>query len=217
MMAQAGASAYLGLAYDSADVNAARALHGEAVVETSVADGCRAAAEDIAAGRIIAWFEGRSEVGPRALGHRSILSDPRDAAKWRDVNRVKQREYWRPFAPAVLAEKAGDWFEGAPASSPHMLFNAQVRGTDLPAITHVDGSARIQTVDASCGGFRRVLEGFDALTGVPVIMNTSFNGPGEPIVETPDEALAFLVSSEVDAVYVEGRRFSRPDGGRHED
>lgn len=90
-----------------------------------------------------------------------------------------------------------------------MLFNAQVRSRDLPAITHVDGSARLQTVDKSCGGIRLVLESFDALTGVPVVMNTSFNGPGEPIVETPDHALNFLTNSEIDAVYIDGRKFTR--------
>ncbi len=210
MPADRGEGAYLGLAYDAAATDAALAARRDAVTETP-ADGspAEAAARDVAAGRIVAWFEGRSEVGPRALGHRSILADPRDAAKWREVNRVKKREYWRPFAPAVLAEKASHWFAGAPTPSPFMLFNAQVRSRGLPAITHVDGSARIQTVDPSCGGFRQVLEAFDALTGVPVVMNTSFNGPGEPIVETPDEALAFLATSEIDAVYIDGRRFTR--------
>lgn len=209
MAADRGEGAYLGFAYDRAAVDAAVEAHRDTVAEVPVGDPARAAAEDIAAGRIAAWFEGRSETGPRALGHRSILADPRDATKWREVNRVKKREYWRPFAPAVLAEKAGDWFSGAPTPSPFMLFNAQLRSRSLPAITHVDNSARIQTVDASCGGFRRVLEAFDDLTGVPVVMNTSFNGPGEPIVETPDEALRFLASSEIDAVYVEGRKFTR--------
>ena len=122
---------------------------------------------------------------------------------------MKRREYWRPFAPAVLEEKAGAWFEGAPGVSPFMLFTARVKGDHLPAITHVDGSARIQTVDASSGGFRKVIEAFDELTGVPVVLNTSFNGPGEPIVETPQEAIAFLLSSEIDAVYLEGVRISR--------
>ncbi len=213
MPADRGEGAYLGLAYDAAATDAALAARRDAVTETP-ADGspAEAAARDVAAGRIVAWFEGRSEVGPRALGHRSILADPRDAAKWREVNRVKKREYWRPFAPAVLAEKASHWFAGAPTPSPFMLFNAQVRSRGLPAITHVDGSARIQTVDPSCGGFRKVLEAFDALTGVPVVMNTSFNGPGEPIVETPDEALAFLATSEIDAIYIDGRRFTRHGG-----
>ena len=90
-----------------------------------------------------------------------------------------------------------------------MLFTAQVKGDGLPAITHVDGSSRIQTVDESCGGIRRILEVFDHATGVPVLMNTSFNGPGEPIVETPAQAIAFLVASDIDVVYVESRRVTR--------
>ncbi|MEQ8399177.1 carbamoyltransferase C-terminal domain-containing protein [Thalassobaculum sp.] len=201
--------AYLGLAYDEAAVTRAIDAAGAALVVERCSDPARAAAEDLSADRIVSWFEGRSEIGPRALGHRSILADPRGPGTWRRVNHVKRREYWRPFAPAVLQEKAGEWFEGAPAVSPFMLFTARVRGDGLPAITHVDGSARIQTVDASSGGFRKVIEAFDALTGVPVVLNTSFNGPGEPIVETPEEALAFLLSSEVDAVYLEGFRISR--------
>jgi len=209
MAATRGEGAYLGCAYDEAAVDAALAARADRVMEVPTADGAGDAAAKVADGRIVAWFEGRSETGPRALGHRSILADPRDATKWREVNRVKRREYWRPFAPAVLREKADDWFSGAPTPSPFMLFNAQVRSPALPAITHVDGSARIQTVDASCGGFRAVLEAFEARTGVPVVMNTSFNGPGEPIVETPGEALDFLAGSEIDAVYIHGRKFTR--------
>ena len=137
------------------------------------------------------------------------MADVRNADNWRRVNHVKGRELWRPFAPIVLAEKAADWFDGCPMPSPYMLFTATVRSTDLPAITHVDGSSRIQTVDASCGGIRHVLEAFDRETGVPVLMNTSFNGPGEPIVETPAHAVAVLQDSDIDVVYIEGRRAVR--------
>ena len=125
------------------------------------------------------------------------------------MHRVTGRELWRPFAPLVLAEKAGDWFTRCPIQSPYMLLTAKVRGDKLPAITHVDGSSRIQTVDKSCGGVRRILEAFDRETGIPVLMNTSFNGPGEPIVETPAEAIAFLMNSEIDVFYIEGRRITR--------
>jgi carbamoyltransferase len=106
----------------------------------------------------------------------------------------------------VLAERAAAWFEGGPLPSPHMLFTAQVKSKDLPAITHVDGSSRIQTVDESCGTFHDVLRRFEASTGVPVVLNTSFNGPGEPIVESPDDALKFFLQSDLDALYMEGRR-----------
>jgi carbamoyltransferase len=205
--------AYLGRAFDGASVDRAIAAAGDAVRVEPVDDPAAAAAEDLAADNVVAWFEGRSEIGPRALGRRSILADARAEANWRRVNRLKKREEWRPFAPAVLTEKAADWFDG-PLPSPHMLFTARIKGPDLPAITHVDGSARVQTVGRECGGYRRVLEAFEARTGVPVLMNTSFNGPGEPIVETPEQAIAFLTSSEIDAVYLEGRKLvrSEPDG-----
>lgn len=208
--------AYLGASYDDAAVERAISAAGDAVRVVDCEDAPSAAARDVAEGRVVAWFEGRSEIGPRALGHRSILADVRPAENWRRVNRLKKREEWRPFAPAVLREKAGDWFEG-PLPSPHMLFTAQVKGNDLPAITHVDGSARVQTVGVECGGFRRVIEAFDALTGVPVVMNTSFNGPGEPIVETPEQAIAFLTTSEIDAVYIEGRKLVRAKRDAEED
>ncbi|GHD41069.1 hypothetical protein GCM10017083_04990 [Thalassobaculum fulvum] len=203
-------AAYLGGEYAAAAVDRAIRDAGDAVRVVPTDDPARDAAAALAADQVVAWFEGRSEVGPRALGHRSILADPRRAENWRRVNRLKKREEWRPFAPAVLKEKAAAWFDG-PLPSAHMLFTARVKGRELPAITHVDGSARVQTVGTDCGGFRKVLEAFDAATGVPVVMNTSFNGPGEPIVETPEEAVGFLLSSEIDAVYVEGRKLVRSE------
>lgn len=201
-------SPYLGIPYGESAVEAALET-ASGIVWSQPDDPAAAAAADLVGDKIIAWFEGGSEAGPRALGHRSILADVRNADNWRRVNHVKGRELWRPFAPIVLAEKAADWFDGCPMPSPYMLFTATVRSTDLPAITHVDGSSRIQTVDASCGGIRHVLEAFDRETGVPVLMNTSFNGPGEPIVETPAHAVAFLQDSDIDVVYIEGRRAVR--------
>jgi carbamoyltransferase len=125
------------------------------------------------------------------------------------VNRIKGREGWRPFAPAVLEESFADWFSDCPAPAPYMLFTARVRSRRLPAITHVDGTARVQTVAADAGRIHAVLREFEKQTGVPVVMNTSLNGPGEPIVETPAEALAFFERSEADALYLEGWRVSR--------
>ena len=201
------ASPYIGTSYQNeidillSNADDIRWEHSKNPIETAVSD--------LLANRIIAWYEGQSEAGPRALGHRSILADARSADNWLRVNLIKEREPWRPFAPIVLKEKSAEWFSGCPIPSPYMLFTAIVKGNELPAITHVDGSSRIQTVDSSCGGIRRILEVFDEKTGVPVLMNTSFNGPGEPIVETPEEAITFLLHSKIDAVYIEGRRVIR--------
>lgn len=168
-----------------------------------------AAAEDLAADRVVGWFQDGSEAGPRALGHRSILADPRRAENWPRVNRIKGRERWRPFAPAVLAERCGEWFDGLPLPSPYMLFNARVRRPEIPAVTHVDGSSRVQTVDASCGEYYHAVRRFAELTGVPVILNTSFNGPGEPIVETPEQAIAMLLAGGLDVLYAGSYRVLR--------
>ncbi len=210
--ADTGALAYLGRRVPDAEVRRAlAAVEDDLRVEEAI-DAPAMAAADIAGGRIVGWVEGRSEIGPRALGHRSVIADPRHADNLDRVNDLKSRERWRPLAPAVLAERQDHWFEGGPPSSPHMLFTARVRNDRLPAITHVDGSARVQTVDASCGGFRRLIEAFEAGTGVPVVMNTSLNGRGEPIVESPDDALALFRRGGLDALYLDGRRITRRQG-----
>ena len=201
--------AYLGARVEEAEIDAALRRHSEQIECDRIADWAAIAAQDLADDRIVGWFEGRSEIGPRALGHRSILADPRKPENWARVNRIKGREAWRPFAPAVLADRAAQWFAGLPLPSPHMLFTAQVNSKDIPAITHVDGSSRIQTVDEGCGAFHTLLRRFDALTGVPVILNTSFNGPGEPIVESPEDALRFFLQSDLDALYLQGRRIRK--------
>lgn len=144
--------------------------------------------------RVLGLYQGASEFGPRALGHRSILADPRSAAMRDWINaRVKQREWFRPLAPVVLEERAGAWFDLA-APSPFMQYAVQVRPShapSVPAIVHVDGSARLQTAGPGDDPLLRLLlQGFEARTGVPVLLNTSFNGKDEPIVETPAEALA---------------------------
>ncbi|MFB9451749.1 carbamoyltransferase [Dactylosporangium vinaceum] len=179
------------------------------VERLTLAAAAERAAEDLVANRVLAWFEGGSEAGPRALGHRSVLADPRDAQNWPRVNRIKSREPWRPFAPAVLAEHAAEWFADVPLPSPYMLFNARVRRSDIPAVTHVDGTARIQTVDASIAGYHAVISGFHRRTGVPVVLNTSLNGPGEPIVERPEEALALFLKTDLDVLYLDGLRITR--------
>lgn len=202
-------SAYLGRRHSADSVRRAIEAHASDLRVTPVANSSTDAAEALNDNAIVAWFEGRSEIGPRALGHRSILADPRHEKNWERVNRIKNRETWRPFAPAVLEEHAAHWFDDAPLPSPFMLFTARVVSRDLPAITHVDGSARIQTVDKQCGGFRSLLEAFHARTDVPIVMNTSFNGPGEPIVESPEDAIRFFKTSELDRLYFDGYRIER--------
>jgi len=200
-------SAYLGQRHSQESIEAAIEARRNNLKVTELGGAAPAdAAKALAGDAVVAWFEGRSEIGPRALGHRSILADPRAGANWKRVNNIKTREEWRPFAPAVLEEKAAHWFDGCQLPSPFMLYTARVISRDLPAITHVDGSARIQTVAKDCGGFRELLEEFDKETGVPVVMNTSFNGPGEPIVETADHALDFFEKSQLDRLYIGGCR-----------
>ena len=167
------------------------------------------AARELEENHVIGWFHGRSEVGPRALGHRSILADARDIKNWERVNKIKKRELWRPFAPVVLQSEAGKWFSACPLPSPYMLFNAIVESKEIPAITHVDGTARIQTVNDNNGVFYDLLTEYFRLTGVPILLNTSFNGPSEPIVETPMDALKFFLDSELDTLYIDSYKIKR--------
>jgi carbamoyltransferase len=167
-------------------------------------------AQRLAAGQIIGWFQGRMEFGPRALGSRSILADPRDPEMRGRINRlVKKREEFRPFAPAVTAEMAAQYFdirEGDESTYAHMLFVTQVRERyreQLPAITHVDGSARVQTVaKADQPRFWALLDEFGKLSGMPILLNTSFNVRGQPIVRTPVEAVDTFLSAELDALVI---------------
>lgn len=202
-------NAYRGLAASDEQIEKALALFGDRILHERREDWIARAAQDLTDNRIVGWYEGRSEIGPRALGHRSILADARKAENWERVNRLKQRESWRPFAPAVLADHAADWFEGAPLPSPHMLYTSRLKSDTVPAITHVDKSARIQTVEPADGAFHGLLREFHGRTGVPLVLNTSFNGPGEPIVETPIDALRFLTGTGLDVLYLEGRRIVR--------
>jgi carbamoyltransferase len=159
----------------------------------------------LARGEVVGWFHGAMEFGPRALGARSILADPRLQHMRDHVNAaVKKREAFRPFAPAVLAERASDHFD-LDGPSPYMLETCQVRSElDLPAITHVDGSARPQTVDAERNPrFHRLLERFERLTGCPVLLNTSLNLRGEPIACTPVDAISCFVRSGMDCIVLE--------------
>jgi carbamoyltransferase len=165
-------------------------------------DICRDTAKLLADQKVIGWFQGPSEFGPRALGNRSLLADPRKA-EMKDIlnSRVKHRQAFRPFAPIVLAERMTEVFEGE-EDSPFMLIAKPVRPEwrgKIPAIVHVDGTARVQTVrEATNPKLYRLLKEFDALTGVPVLINTSFNVKGEPIVETPDDAMRCFLATGID-------------------
>jgi carbamoyltransferase len=161
------------------------------------------AAKAIADGKVVGWFQGRMEVGPRALGNRSILADPRRPDMKDILNaRIKHRESFRPFAPSVLAEKCQEWFDG-PAESPFMLMNYIVRPERrgmVPAITHADGTARVQTVHKDTNPrYWELIREFEKLSGVPLIINTSFNDD-EPIVCRPEEAIQCFLRTRMDVL-----------------
>jgi carbamoyltransferase len=172
-------------------------------------------------GQVVAWFQGRMEFGPRALGSRSILADPRDPDMRDRINAmVKKREAFRPFAPIVAEEYAIQYFEIEPGDEQlyaHMLFVAQVRPDwqgKLPAITHVDGSARLQTVRAEDSHLLwKLLVAFKELSGIPILLNTSLNVRGQPIVCTPAEAYEVFESTDLDVLVVNRTVLSKADGG----
>jgi len=218
--------AFLGPEFSQADIEqrltAAGAYFGVLDEEAMVEAAAKALADQLAVG----WFQGRMEFGPRSLGARSILGDPRSPAMQKNLNlKVKYRESFRPFAPAVLREDVADWFE-LDDDSPYMLIVADVRNdkrramtaaeqalfgidklnvsrSEIPAVTHIDYSARIQTVSAATNPlFHRLLVRFKALTGCPVLVNTSFNVRGEPIVCTPEDAFRCFMGNELDLLVV---------------
>jgi carbamoyltransferase len=167
------------------------------------ADIADAAAAVLAANGVVAWFQGRSEFGPRALGHRSLLADPRRAENLTRLNDVKGREQFRPVAPMVLAEAAADIFEGV-LPSPYMLFVHRIQPSwqdRIPAAAHVDGTARAQTVHRRDEPLvAALLDAFARRTGVPVLVNTSLNTAGRPMVDDPRDALECFGSAPVDAL-----------------
>jgi carbamoyltransferase len=196
--------AYLGS--ESSDGEIEKTLETFKLRATRVVDPAQTAAQMLADGKILGWFQGRMEFGPRALGSRSILADPRDPEMTAKVNNaVKFREWWRPFAPSLLAEVASEYLESA-NDSPFMALTAQVKPEKrsvIPAVTHVDGSARPQTVEREVNPlYWRLIQQFGERTGVPVVMNTSFNLRGEPIVCTPPDAIRTFFSSGMDALVI---------------
>lgn len=196
---------YLGLEYSGETIEAV--LSKYKIKYKRINNPSKAAAALIAKGKIISWFQGRAEFGPRALGNRSILADPRDPKMKDLVNSViKFREGWRPFAPSVLAEDADEYFEKM-YESPFMVLTFQVKEEKrkiIPAVTHVDGSARPQTVTKEANQkYWELINEFKKITGVPVVMNTSFNLRGEPMVCSPADAIRTFYSSGIEAMIME--------------
>lgn len=201
--------AYLGLQYKESDIEKDLLPYRDRLTVTRCSDAPKRAAARLANNEIIAIFQGRSEVGPRALGHRSLVAHPGFKDNWKLVNTVKQREQWRPLAPAVLESKVREWFSGGPDVSPFMLFTASAINDRVPAVTHVDGSARIQTVNEEEPFFFELITEFEKLTGIPVVMNTSLNAPGEPIIETGEQALRFFSERACGALYLAGYEITK--------
>jgi carbamoyltransferase len=202
--------AYLGPSFDEAECR--RALEAEGLAYRRLADGelVDRTAAALAEGKIVGWFQGRMEFGPRALGNRSILADPRRPEMKDILNaRIKHREPFRPFAPSVLQEATGDWFADD-YPSPFMLLTYDVRKArrdDIPAPTHVDGTGRLQTVGRDQNPrYHSLIAAFGERTGVPLLLNTSFN-ENEPICCTPDQAVSTFLRTRMD-VLVLGSLFS---------
>jgi len=196
--------AYLGPEFSDAEIE--KVLRTYKLRAFKLEDVAATTADLLADGKIIGWFQGRMEFGPRALGHRSILADPRDPEMNAKVNNaVKFREWWRPFAPSMLREVAGEYLEHA-CDSPFMILTNPVRPEKrdiIPSVTHVDGSARPQTVEKDISPlYWNLINEFGKRTGVPVLMNTSFNLRGEAIVNTPTDAIRTFFSSGMDALVI---------------
>jgi carbamoyltransferase len=195
--------AYLGPAYN--DVEIEEFLRWTKVPFRHLKQIPEETADLLAKDKIIGWFQGRMEFGPRALGARSILASPIHPEMQARLNEIKDREDFRPVAPVVLEEEASKWFVGADVS-PFMLFVHQVQPDKvkrIPAVRHVDGTARIQTVNhQQCPRYYDLLKAFQARTGVPVLVNTSFNTRGEPVVCTPRDAVECFWTSPLDALVI---------------
>ncbi len=218
--------AYLGPAFSDGEVAARLAACGARFSQVPEEELLGRSVADLVAGKALGWFQGRMEFGPRALGARSILGDPRSATMQKTLNlRIKYRESFRPFAPAVLREDVADWFE-LDADSPYMLLVADVvpsrrramtdaeqalfgidklnvPRSEIPAVTHVDYSARVQTVHRETNPrFHALLARFKAATGCPVLVNTSFNVRGEPIVGSPEDAFRCFMGSDIETLAI---------------
>lgn len=207
--------AYLGPGYPDADIEAF--LRRSHVAFRRLKNVAEEAADLLAQEKILGWFEGRMEFGPRALGARSILASPRDPAMQARLNELKDREDFRPVAPLVIEEQAQEWFDaGAKGTidAPFMLFVFDVlkdKADLIPAVCHIDGTARVQTVNSKQHGLLYdLLRAFEERTGVPVLVNTSFNTRGEPVVCSPRDALECFWTSPLDALVIGSYLVEKP-------
>ncbi|GLU32038.1 carbamoyltransferase C-terminal domain-containing protein [Trinickia caryophylli] len=195
--------AYLGPAYSDPEIE--QFLRWSKVPFERLTDVAAQTADLLASGQVIGWFQGRTEFGPRALGARSILASPVDPQMQAKLNEIKDREDFRPVAPVVMEELAADWFVGA-RTAPFMLFIFDVRperAERIPAVRHVDGTARVQTINRQQHPlYYDLLAEFHARTGVPILVNTSFNTRGEPMVNSPRDALESFWTSPLDALVI---------------
>jgi carbamoyltransferase len=206
---------YLGKEYTSDQIHQAIIDSGIDAMHLPEKTLYKKVAEIIADGRIVAWFQGRSEWGPRSLGNRSILCDPRDPNMKETLNKkVKHREHFRPFAPSVLLTYSQEFFD-LDIPSPFMLMIANVKqGKDkfIPAVLHIDNTARLQTVTRDSNpGYYALIEAFHDLTGIPLLLNTSFNVAGEPIVETPTDAINCFSSTNIDYLVLDNFLLSKKE------
>jgi carbamoyltransferase len=222
--ADAMSGSFLGPGFSQAEIERRMTTAGARFAVLGEDEMIETTAQALAGEKAVGWFQGRMEFGPRSLGARSILGDPRSPGMQRNLNlKVKYRESFRPFAPAVLREDVSEWFD-LTSDSPYMLIVAEVRKdkhramspdeqalfgidklnvsrSEIPAVTHVDYSARVQTVHSDTNPlFHRLLSRFKALTGCPVLVNTSFNVRGEPIVCTPEDAFRCFMGNELDVL-----------------
>jgi carbamoyltransferase len=206
--------AYLGPEYSTEEVRHYLDSRGVKYVELDQDALIERTVQAIEDQKVIGWFQGRMEFGPRALGSRSIVADARNPANRDVVNlKIKFRESFRPFAPSVLEERVGEWFE-LDKPSPYMLLVAQVQENrrTIPAVTHVDGSARIQTVDERTSPlYHRLIRRFEEKSGCPVIINTSFNVRGEPIVCTPHDGYMCFMRTNMDVLVMDRFYMEKPD------
>jgi carbamoyltransferase len=205
---------YLGVTYPEGVIGATLSLNN--IPFRRSPDIAEDIAAELASGKVVAILHGRDEWGPRALGARSILADPRRAEMKDHLNaKIKYREEFRPFAPVVKREAYGEWFETlGMAESPYMLYTHQaLQPAETPAVTHVDGTSRVQTVSAEQNNYLyRILDAFERRTGVPVLINTSFNLRGEPIVSSPSDALKTFFASGIDCLALEDFLVEKEEG-----